>query len=78
MAVKPWIGALVAPSNPKPLDKSAPTQKLQLEYVNGYRCEDSRQNLFFTKSPNEIVYMTAAIGVVMNIQENKQQFYGFG
>lgn len=67
MAVKPWIGALVAPSNAKPVDKSVPTQKLELEYVNGYRCEDSRSNLFWANNADEVVYMTAAIGVVMNI-----------
>lgn len=42
MAVKPWIGALVAPSNPPPIDLSEPPRTLELEYVNGYRSEDSR------------------------------------
>jgi len=48
MAVKPWIGALVAPSDAPEVNFDAPDQNLQLEYVNGYRCEDSRQNVFFT------------------------------
>lgn len=49
MAVKPWIGALKSPSNPPENNASAPETKLQLEYVNGYRCEDSRSNLYYTK-----------------------------
>lgn len=71
MAVKPWIGALKAPSNAQPVDRSAPTQRLELEFVNGYRAEDSRQNLFWTNTPNQLVYMTAAIGVVMDATTNK-------
>lgn len=71
MAVKPWIGALVAPSEPPEVVMEAPTQNLQLEYVNGYRCEDSRQNVFWTNSGSRIVYMTAAIGVVLDVDSNQ-------
>lgn len=70
MAVKPWIGALVAPTNAPAFQNDVPQENLTLEYVNGYRCEDSRQNVFWTNDPSKIVYMTAAIGVVLNVNTN--------
>lgn len=43
MATKPWIGALKEPSEPPEVDmENAPEKSLELAYVNGYRCEDSR------------------------------------
>lgn len=78
MAVRPWIGALKAPSNPPQNHPEAPNQRLQLEYVNGYRCEDSRSNLFYTSHNAEIVFFTAAVGIVQSITTNKQSFFGAG
>ena len=43
MAVKPWLGAIKAPSTFKKLPKSQtkpPEQKLELDYIFGYRCKD--------------------------------------
>ena len=46
MAVKPWLGAIAEPtSHPEP-NASAPDEDFELEYVYGYRCEDSRQNWY--------------------------------
>jgi len=45
MAVKPWIGAVIPPSNPKAVNKSPPDKKFKLDYVFGYRTYDARQNL---------------------------------
>jgi hypothetical protein len=42
MAVKPWIGAIKEPQNHNPPEPSPPDVNYQLEYVYGYRCEDSR------------------------------------
>lgn len=72
MAVKPWIGALKEPSNAPKIDLSAPPKRLELEYVNGYRCEDSRQNLFWTNQDGVCVFMSAAVGVVHNVVKNTQ------
>jgi len=47
MAVKPWIGAVKEPSNHPPANPSPPDCSFTLEYVYGYRCEDSRQNVYF-------------------------------
>ena len=41
-AVKPWIGAIREPDHHPIIDKSAPDVNYALEYVYGYRCEDSR------------------------------------
>lgn len=78
MAVKPWIGALKAPSNPPKFVAEPPTTGLELEYVYGYRAIDSRQNLFYTNNPSKVVYMTAALGVVLDKTKNTQQFFGGG
>jgi microtubule-associated protein-like 6 len=69
MAVKPWIGCICDPTDPPSVDKSTPDVNYKLNYAYGYRCEDSRQNLFFNKDGN-LVYMTAAIGVILDINAN--------
>jgi microtubule-associated protein-like 6 len=78
MAVKPWLGAIKPPSNPPPLQNSAPSVAFDLEYVYGYRVFDSRQNLFYTSNPGNVVYMVAALGVVLNKDQNRQRFFGAG
>lgn len=40
LAVKPWVGAVVAPSDPPPVDKSQPDVQYELEYAYGYRSAD--------------------------------------
>ena len=42
LAVKPWVGSVVAPSDPPPVDKSQPDQQYELEYVYGYRSADAK------------------------------------
>lgn len=77
MAVKPWIGAIREPDNHPPVNKSKPDQTYELEYVYGYRCQDSRQNVYY--NPNgDIVYMTAAVGVILHKATNTQTFFGGG
>ncbi|OMJ95047.1 hypothetical protein SteCoe_1580 [Stentor coeruleus] len=78
MAVKPWLGAIKAPTNPPSILNSPPSINLELEYVYGYRVFDSRQNLFYTSDPNRVVYMTAALGVVLDKNSNTQRFFGAG
>jgi hypothetical protein len=77
-AVKPWITNVVntAPSNYKvsKLDGTAPDAQLELEFVHGYRCHDTRNNLRYTKD-NKFVYHTAAVGIVYDKETNTQQIY---
>lgn len=77
MAIKPWIGALVAPSSPPPFKRGPPSAELSVEFCNGYRTEDCRSNLYFVDS-NTILYPAACLGVVQDITTRKQKFYGGG
>ena len=43
----------------------------------GYRCADSRQNVFFNAS-GQAVYMTAALGIILDQSSNTQKFFGGG
>ena len=76
-ALKPWLTAVVntVPSNYKPskLDGTTPDASLDLEFVHGYRCHDTRNNLRYTAN-GEFVYHTAAVGIVYNKEEHKQKF----
>jgi hypothetical protein len=77
MAVKPWIGAVKEPSSHPPPNPSPPDARYSLEYVYGYRCEDSRQNVYIN-SNGEAVYMTAALGVILEPNSNTQKYFGGG
>ena len=77
-ALKPWITNVVntKPSNyvPSKLDGTAPDAYLELEFVHGYRCHDTRNNLRYTNT-GEFVYHTAAVGIVYNKEEHKQRIF---
>jgi len=77
MAVRPWIGQVAEPDNHNPVDKSVPDTQYSLEYVYGYRCADSKQNVYWN-SANQAVYMTAALGVILDKDSNTQKFFGGG
>jgi WD40 repeat protein len=78
MAVRPWAGAIIAPTNLPKVEQAQPASNLKIDYVYGYRSLDSRQNVFYTSNPNEIVYMTAALGIVLNTTTNTQRILGGG
>jgi WD40 repeat protein len=46
-----------------------------LDFAFGYRCEDSRQNAYFN-ADGKIVYMTAALGVILDADAKQQTFFG--
>ena len=73
--IKPWLTNVknCVPSNYKKskFDGSLPNAKLEIEFVHGYRCHDTRNNLRYT-SDNNIVYHTAAVGIVYNKEKNSQ------
>lgn len=52
----------------------APAEKLQLEWVYGYRGRDCRSNLYHLPT-GEIVYFTAGVVILHNIQEQSQRHY---
>ncbi len=77
MAVKPWEGVVrnSVPSDyvPKRGEDDEPDAELELEYVFGIRCHDTRNNIRYTAT-GEIVYHTAAVGIVLNQDNNTQKF----
>jgi microtubule-associated protein-like 6 len=77
-AIKPWMTNVVncVPSNYKKskLDGSLPDAKLELEFVHGYRCHDTRNNLRYTKNGN-FVYHTASVGIVYNKENHSQLIF---
>jgi microtubule-associated protein-like 6 len=77
MAVKPWLGAIRAPTNPGPISSAAPSEKLQLEWVFGYRGFDTRttvalDNVFYTKDNLSIVYPIASIAVRLSVSRGTE------
>jgi hypothetical protein len=69
MAVKPWIGAVKEPDNHPEVNKSQPDESYTLEHAYGYRCQDSRQNVYFNSAGN-IAYMTASLGIILDVESN--------
>lgn len=77
MAVRPWIGQIAEPDNHNPVNNDKPDTRYALDYVYGYRCADTRQNVFINGQGN-VCYMTAALGVVLDHNANTQLFFGGG
>ena len=67
MAVKPWLGAIKAPSNPPASNKSAPDADLELKVVHGYAAFDTRDNVRYTKE-KRIAYHAASLGILAREQ----------
>lgn len=77
MAVRPWIGQIEEPDNHNERNDDVPDVTYALEYVYGYRAADSRQNVYWN-SAGQAVYMTAALGVILDPASNTQKFFGGG
>ncbi len=72
MAVKPWLGAIKAPSNfiqSQINPNKQPNIDIQLEYVYGIRCKDKRNNLFWFK--DTLFYYAAALGIRLDFESNE-------
>ncbi|EGR30797.1 hypothetical protein IMG5_123400 [Ichthyophthirius multifiliis] len=77
MAVKPWLGAIKEPTYKYFKDSKqaeAPPVSIKPQYCYGIRTKDQRGNLRFTKS-GKLVYNAAALGIVLDMQTNTQQFF---
>lgn len=77
-ACKPWKGVVLnsVPSDykPSPNESSEPDSNLELEFIHGYRCHDTRNNLR-SLSNGDLVYHSAAVGIVFNKESRTQKFY---
>ena len=65
MSVKPWKGAIRAPSELPPIIPEAPKIEPTVKFVFGYRTEEMRMNLFYNPK-KQPVYNTAALGIILN------------
>ena len=60
-----------------PGDRTAPKSALRLEWVYGYRSANCRSNIHLTEN-GELVYFSAAVGIVQSINEKdnyRQRFF---
>jgi len=77
-ACKPWKGVVLnsVPSDYKPASNEScePDANLELEFIHGYRCHDTRNNLRLL-SNGDFVYHSAAVGIVFNKESRTQKFY---
>lgn len=76
MAVKPWLGAIVAPTHPPAFNVSEPEKKLVLEWIYGYTCVESRNNIAVS-STGQFIYPSAAVVIVYDAKSNTQAFFRF-
>eukprot|EP00794_Sanderia_malayensis_P020047 gene20047-22014_t len=67
-------GSSSSKSATKKARSKAPSKGVELQFVNGYRGYDCRNNLFYIQS-GDIVYHIAAVGIVYNKQTHTQKFY---
>ena len=79
MAVKPWLGAVKKPEEMKKVkfNKTPPDEQYEVDFVHGYKSDSVRQNLFFNPQGHP-VYMTAALGVILDPEERSQKIFGGG
>jgi len=57
------------------VDTSAPNFELEVEHVYGYRASDCSNNLHYNEK-GDAVFMSAALGIVMDTNTRKQRIYG--
>lgn len=74
MAVKPWVGAIVAPSNAPVPNAREPDVRVDLEWVYGYQSALARQNVAYNQH-NEVVYHTAAVGIIYDATSHFQKHH---
>ena len=56
---------------------AAPDQKWEIDFVYGYKSEDARMNLHYNIK-GQPVYMTAALGIILDPKARTQKFFGGG
>jgi hypothetical protein len=65
-----FSGQIMEPDNHNEVNFAKPEADLELEYVYGYRANDSRQNLRLN-SRGKVIYFTAALGIILDPKTNK-------
>jgi hypothetical protein len=77
MAVKPWVGAIKAPSNVSRRATHGPTKapsaRLDLVHVHGYQGQTVRGNVRYDHK-GDVLYHAAALGISQNPRTHEQRF----
>ena len=73
--LRPWQRTIVAPSRPPPEDNSMPSDKLELEWVHGYRCHDVRGHVHYAWESRDVMFPAAQLVVLMNHQDRTQRYF---
>ena len=69
-----WKGTIKYMSDQPVVKRSnPPNQRLDMDYIYGYRSYDTRSNLRYNRN-NEVVYHTAACGIILNKLKKTQKF----
>jgi len=71
----PCKEALVEPDTHPLVNPDEPNEDFSLEFIYGYRAGDSSMNCLYT-SNREVAYFSAAVGIVLDPQNNAQRFFG--
>ena len=77
MSCKPWLGAIKQPEPVPLINKQPPAQSYEIEFVHGYKSNITRQNLYYNNN-KQAVYMTAALGVILDTDTREQKIFGGG
>ena len=78
LSVRPWkAAAKIEPDNHPEENRSKPDCTYKLEHVYGYRCQDTKANVYYNPSGN-VVYFTACLGVILDKAANTQTYFGGG
>lgn len=69
----PWQKTIkiIQPGDYKPYkgETNPPCAYIDIDYVHGYRCHDTRNNLKYSAN-GELIYHTAAIGIMLDTSNN--------
>lgn len=74
-AVRPWLTNIVPPLVEIDENTELPKYSLKIDHVFGYRNDDTRQNCCFL-SEDQIIYTTASLGIIQNIDDLSQIIFG--
>ena len=72
--VDTWLESVVAPTYPPKQNTNIPDLSLRLEYAYGFRSQDMRNSVRYTKN-GEVAYVLGSLGVVINRSTKSQRFF---
>ena len=79
MAIKPFLGEVKHSEptgfKPPPRCNEPPIENLEVHYIHGCRLFDARNTAKWTSDTNNCVFVSAALGVCMDITANTQEFF---